>query len=313
MKRIGLLSDHWGKGPIYRALHSLTQSEDYCLETIDDFQRVDSIAQSVWGLINLVDIVVAYITKDSRKLYYEIGLAHGAGKPVIILADRSVALPADVMGQRVLTVDSTTSSVDNLAFVIRNAIEEADRKGRFFGGYRGPREVTDQYSRSDNTMPSLGDFRALFSYEGAARKNRFEHWFVEAAKAVSGWEVIESEHPSRNNDGFDFVIWNSRDDSELHVLGNPIAIELKAIRTMNSDVLAHFLHRARISGLKAVVLATTGKNDARTKKLLARLRKDEGINAIALDRDDLIQISHPEDLVFLFKQKIRELLYGGGF
>jgi hypothetical protein len=34
---------------------------------------------------------------------------------------------------------------------------------------------------------------------------------------------------------------------------------------MNSDVLAHFLHRARISGLKAVVLATTGKNDARTK------------------------------------------------
>lgn len=313
MKRIGFLSDHWGRGPVLQALQILGRTNEYRLETIDDFRRVESVAQAVWGLINLVDVLVAYLTKDSRNLYYEIGLAHGAGKPVIIVADKSVSLPADVLGQRILSIDAGGYSVENLAFLIREAIDESDRRGRLYTGYRGPREGTDQYPRSEHSTPSIGDFRALFSYEGPARGARFERWFVDAARAVPGWDVVESERPYGRSDAFDFVIWNSRDDFELGALGNPIAIELKAIRAMNSDTLTHFLHRARVSGLKAVVLATTGKNDQRTRKLLSRLRKDEGINAIALDRDDLIQVSHPEDLVLLFKQKIRELLYEGEF
>ncbi|WP_410481405.1 hypothetical protein ACJ70E_03645 [Pseudomonas plecoglossicida] len=313
MKRIGFLSDNWGFGPVLQALHEIGDFHEYRIETIDDFRRVESVTQAVWGLINLADVLVAHITKDSRNLYYEIGLAHGAGKPVIIVADKSVSLPADVLGQRILSIDTANHPVGNLAFLIREAIEEADRRGRLHTGYRGPRNSTDQYSRSEHSAPLIGDFRALFSFEGPARGARFERWFVDAARAVPGWEVIESGRPYGRSEGFDFVIWNSRDDSELSALGNPIAIELKAIRTMNSDVLANFLHRARVSGLKAVVLATTGKNDHRTRKLLSRMRKDEGINAIALDRDDLIQVSHPEDLMFLFKQKTRELLYEGEF
>ena len=78
---------------------------------------------------------------------------------------------------------------------------------------------------------------------------------------------------------------------------------------MNSSMLSQFLHRARVGGLKAVVLATTGTNDARTKRLLARLREEEGINAIALDRDDLVQVTTPEILLNLIKKKTRELLY----
>lgn len=313
MKRIGFLSDHWGHGSVLQALQNLGHSNEYRLETIDDFRRVESVVQAVWGLINLVDVLVAYITKDSRNLYYEIGLAHGAGKPVIIIAEKSVSLPADVLGQRVLSIDAANHSIENLTFLIREAIEEADRRRYLHTGYRGPREGTDQYLRSEYSTPPIGDFRALFSYEGTARGMRFERWFVDVARAVAGWEVIESERTSARSEGFDFVIWNSRDDSELSALGNPIAIELKAIRAMNSEMLARFLHRARVSGLKAVVLATTGKNDQRTRNLLSRLRKDEGINAIALDRDDLIQVTHPEDLVFLLKQKIRELLYEGEF
>ncbi|WP_175819057.1 hypothetical protein [Burkholderia sp. BCC0419] len=313
MKRIGFLSDHWDHGLVLQALQSLEHPDEYHLETIDDFRRVESVAQAVWGLINLVDVLVAHITKDSRNLYYEIGLAHGAGKPVIVVADKSVSLPADVLGQRIISIDPYDHPVGNLTFLIREAIEDADRRGRLYTGYRGPRERTDQYPRSEHATPVIDDFRALFSYEGAARGARFERWFVDAARAVPGWEVIESERPYGHSDGFDFVIWNSREDSELSALGNPIAIELKAIRSMNAVMLTDFLHRARVSGLKAVVLATTGKNDQRTRKLLSRLRKDERINAIALDRDDLIQVSHPEDLVFLFKQKIRELLYEGEF
>lgn len=313
MKRIGFISDYWGQGVVSHAIHRLCGSGEYRLETINDFSRIESMAQAVWGLINLVDVLVAYISKDSRHLYYEIGLAHGASKPVIILAEKSVSLPVEVLGQKILSIDPASDSIENIVFRIREAIEETDRKNRFFTGYRGSRESAYKQIRNDQSKMAIGDFRTLFSYEGAARASRFERWFIEVAKAVPGWEVIESDRPSGRDNGFDFVIWNSREDYELGALGNPIAIELKAIRAMNSESLTRFLHRARVSGLKAVVLATTGRNDARTQKLLARLRKDEGINAIALDREDLIQVGQPEDLVDLFKIKTRELLYQGEF
>lgn len=314
MKRIGFLSDHWERGKVSQALDDVCAShEQYRLETIDDFHRVESVAQAVWGLINLADVIVAYLSKDSRHLYYEVGLAHGAGKPVIIVAESFASLPVDVLGQRVITVDSSTDSADNIAFRLREALKEVDRKGTSFTGYRGPREIGHQHSPHGQYQGKIGDFRALFAYEGLARVRRFERWFADAANGVPGWEVIEPDELHGNDNGFDFVIWNSRDDSELAALGNPIAVELKAIRTMDSHILSRFLHRSRVSGLKAVVLATTGTNDARTKKLLARLRKDEGIKAIALDRDDLLQVSKPEDLVAIFKQKIRELLYRGEF
>lgn len=313
MKRIGLLTDHWGPSSVRGALESIGRMDGYRLETIEDFRSIESIAQAVWGLLNLVDVVVAYITKDSRNIYYEIGLAHGLGKPVIVLVEGATSLSGDLIGQRVISVDSNKYSSENLAFRIKEAIDETDRRGRAFTGYRGPREDTGHYPPSGFDASSIADFRSLFSFEGAARGVRFERWLSDVARAVPGWEVIESERSRGRDQGFDLVIWNSRDDFELNALGNPIAIELKSIRAMNASMLSDFLNRARKSGLKAVVLATTGINDARTQKMLSRLRKEEGINAIALDRDDLIQVTHPEDLLMLFKRKVRELLYEGEF
>lgn len=313
MKRIGLLTDHWGENSVRGALESIGKMDGYRLETIDDFRSVESIAQAIWGLLNLVDVVVAYITKDSRNIYYEIGLAHGLGKPVIVLVEDVTSLSGDLIGQRVISVGSNMYSSENLAFRIKAAIDETDRRGRSFTGYRGPREDTRHYPPSGLDVSSVPDFRSLFSFEGSARGIRFERWLSDVARAVPGWEVVESERSHGRDQGFDLVIWNSRNDFELNALGNPIAIELKAIRAMNASTLSDFLNRARTSGLKAVVLATTGINDTRTQKMLSRLRKEEGINAIALDRDDLIQVTHPEDLLMLFKRKVRELLYDGVF
>jgi|WetSurMetagenome_2_1015567.scaffolds.fasta_scaffold265779_2 hypothetical protein len=310
MIRIGFITDHWGESPALSALQGICSAEGFNLETIEGFRDIESVPQAIWGLLNLVDIVVAYITKDSKNIYYEIGLAHGIGKPVIILAEEFLSLPADLIGQRTLTIDAKKSTSENLAFRIEEAIDEAKR-AHSFTGYRGPREDTGNYPPSRLDILTSSSFRALFSFEGAARGIRFEKWFTEVAGAVPGWEVIASERKSRHKDGFDLVIWNSRKDFELNALGNPIAVEIKSIRAMNSVVLEQFLYRAQISGLKTVVLATTGINDPRAKKLFARTRREKGFNAIALDRDDLIQISRPEDMLDLFKRKIRELLYEG--
>jgi len=313
MKRIGFLSDNWGQSLALDALKHLAHQPEYRLETIDDFRVVDSINQAVWGLINLVDVLVANISKGQANLYYEIGLAHGLGKPVIIVADQGTIIPAHLAGQRCIQINKQIDTTESLVFRLKEAIAESERRHRPYSGPRSHAEYPQQYVDRHFDPSAILDFRTLYSYEGAARGIRFERWFAALAGAVPGWDVVESTRSRGPDQGFDLVIWNSRDESELAVLGNPIAIEFKAIRAMNSTSLSHFLRIAKVSGLKGLVLATTGANDTRTRKLLARLRRDEGIYAIALDRDDLLQIRAPLDLLHAFKQKVRELLYEGEY
>ena len=310
MLRIGFISDHRGPSLVRAALEQLQQRSVIQLETIDDYRPVESIDQATWSLINLVDVVVAVVIKGSQNLYYEIGLAHGVGKPVIVVGEEGAPEPPPALAsQRIVRITSRFDTQDSVAFRLNEAINEALTRKKPFSG---PRALTDHppsYSSPYFDSSTVADFRSLFAYEGISRAIRFEQWFASMARGVPGWEVITSDRHGRSTDGFDLVIWNSREDSELMVLGNPIAVELKAIRAMNSEALSHFLSLARKSGLKAVVLATTGVNLPRTKRLLSKLRADEGIRAIAMDRDDLIQVSTPEQLLRIFKEKVREVLY----
>lgn len=307
MKRIGLLSGFSSETyELKDAFDLLSSKEDYEVETVDSFDIQETVSGAIWGLINLCDVLVAFVNSRSESIYYQIGLAHGSGKPVIIVTDHSYSLPPEIRGQRVLSTAQRSLFDDNFIFQLKEAIEDATKRK---AGYLGPRGEKKQYPVSNDFTPSW-NFRDLFSEEGPRRGKLFEQWFSEIASGIDGWEVIESESGFRSDRGFDLVIWNSQEDSELAVLGNPIAVEIKAIRSMNLATLHQFLHVSKKSGLKGLILATTGLNDKRTKNLLNRLRQEEGINAIALDRDDLIEVRAPSDLLHLIKSKVRELLYG---
>lgn len=307
MKRIGLLNSFSHEAnALKNSLTYISQAENYEVETIEHFDLKETVSGAIWGLINLCDVLIAFINSKSESLYYQIGLAHGAGKPVIIITDHEYSLPPEIRGQRILSTSQRSFLNDNFIFQLKEAIEDATRRK---SGYLGPRSDHTQYSVSHNFQPSV-NFRDLFAVEGLRRARLFERWFSEIAGGIKGWEVIASESLNRRDPGFDLVIWNSQEDSELAVLGNPIAVEIKAIGSMNSSTLHHFLQMSKKSGIKGLILATTGLNDRRTKNLLSRLRAEEGINAIALDRDDLINVRGPSDLLYLVKTKVRELLYG---
>lgn len=310
--RIGLLPDYRGHSLVRDALENLSARGTYELETIDDFQAVESIDHAVWSLLNLVDVVVASLAKDSPNLYYEIGLAHGLGKPVIVVAQEdSPELPPLLASQRIIRITPRIDTVETLTFRLKEALDEALTRHKPYSGPRALNGLSSMSPTSTHSPVNVGDFRSLFAFEGPARGIRFERWFTEMARGVLGWEVVEADRGRRTDTGFDLAIWNSREESELQALGNPIAVELRAISGMSEAYLSGFLHRARRSGLKGLVLATTGVNTPRTKRLLARLRVEEGIRAIALDRDDLIDVTTPEELLSAFRHKARELLYKG--
>jgi hypothetical protein len=313
MPRIGYLADHWtSTGLVYAALQVLRRRGDIQLERVDDYRTVEALDQAVWRMINLCDVLVASVKKGSFNLYYEIGLAHGIGKPVIVVGEETAPDPPPALAsQRILRVNARIDTAEALAFRLQEAIEESQTRARPFSGPRSSVDHTHHYSSGSFTRNSAKDFRSLLNSSGSARRLRFARWFTAMARGVPGWAVSEGERGSRADDGFDLVIWNSRENSDLLALGNPIAVELKAIRTLNTELLSQLLHRARRAGLKAVVFATTGVNPPHTKRLLSRLRTDEGIRAIALDREDLLLAVSPEQLLRVFRQKVREDLYGG--
>ncbi|MCL4682983.1 MAG: hypothetical protein KJZ92_17175 [Rhodocyclaceae bacterium] len=79
------------------------------------------IIEDITRSIRECSIVIADITPNNANVYYELGFAHGIGKPAILLSDRNRdKLPFDISGFRLLFYDNTIGG--------KTAVEQALRK-----------------------------------------------------------------------------------------------------------------------------------------------------------------------------------------
>lgn len=79
------------------------------------------IIEDITRSIRECSIVIADITPNNANVYYELGFAHGIGKPAILLSDRNRdTLPFDISGFRLLFYDNTIGG--------KKAVEDALRK-----------------------------------------------------------------------------------------------------------------------------------------------------------------------------------------
>ncbi len=79
------------------------------------------IIEDITRSIRECSIVIADITPNNANVYYELGFAHGIGKPAILLSDRNrEKLPFDISGFRLLFYDNTIGG--------KTLVEEALRK-----------------------------------------------------------------------------------------------------------------------------------------------------------------------------------------
>ena len=79
------------------------------------------IIEDITRSIRECSIVIADITPNNANVYYELGFAHGIGKPAILLSDRNrEKLPFDISGFRLLFYDNTIGG--------KKHVEEALRK-----------------------------------------------------------------------------------------------------------------------------------------------------------------------------------------
>lgn len=93
----------------------------YKVVRADDFYASGLIIDDITRSIRESTIVIADVTPNNPNVFYEVGFAHGIGKPTILLSDRKrEKLPFDISGFRTLFYDNTIGG--------KSAVEERLRR-----------------------------------------------------------------------------------------------------------------------------------------------------------------------------------------
>lgn len=88
----------------------------------DDIFSPTDILDDIWRQIVVADFVIADVTDRNTNVFYELGMAHAMGKPVIILAQSESDVPIDLKTRRWLPYDP--EQADALAAALRQSISQ---------------------------------------------------------------------------------------------------------------------------------------------------------------------------------------------
>lgn len=96
------------KRPIERQLHLKCQRAD-------DIMASTNVMDDVWQHILSADLIVADLTGGNANVFYELGLAHAAGIPVVLVAEDINDIPFDLRQVRTIAYGSSPSGWERLA------------------------------------------------------------------------------------------------------------------------------------------------------------------------------------------------------
>jgi hypothetical protein len=170
-----------------------------------------------------VDFVVALLfsKKSLENVLFEIGLALGAGRPLLIFADSDVHLPSDLAGLSVVRIGLSD---------LRNAIPHIQK-------FLEPKVKSGSLNYASATASV--EYRTKSRLSGSELRNEIQRirnlathtpnlaaFESELSNLLSriGWTVAEAR-PSAKSYAPDIAVWIDEIQKEI---GNPIAIEVKS-------------------------------------------------------------------------------------
>jgi type II secretory pathway predicted ATPase ExeA len=83
-------------------------------ERADDIYDISGVMQSVWEGINRARLVIADLTGRNPNVFYELGIAHTLGKPVIMLTQSMEFVPFDLRHLRCIVYEYKPGSINKL-------------------------------------------------------------------------------------------------------------------------------------------------------------------------------------------------------
>jgi hypothetical protein len=94
--------------PVYDDhIKKVAQTQNLSIARADDFFSQNSIMYEVWSAIAQASILIADCTGKNPNVFYEIGIAHTLGKPVVLITQNQDDVPFDLRHIRYIYYDYT--------------------------------------------------------------------------------------------------------------------------------------------------------------------------------------------------------------
>lgn len=77
----------------------------------DDINDISGVMQSVWESINRARLIIADLTNRNPNVFYELGIAHTLGKPVIIITQSMDFIPLDLRHLRCIIYEFNPNTI----------------------------------------------------------------------------------------------------------------------------------------------------------------------------------------------------------
>ena len=112
-------------GPVYKD-HIKEVVEQCGLQCVraDDVFEPGQIMEQIWGLMNRAKLVIVDLTGKNPNVFYELGVVHTLGKPVILMTQSEDDVPFDVRHLRHILYEYTPQGCRELERKLREAIQE---------------------------------------------------------------------------------------------------------------------------------------------------------------------------------------------
>lgn len=296
--KIYLATNYRTLNPVRQALDNLSNRLNIQLFQADYFNIEEQIVPQIIESIKQADIVIADISNESPNIYYEVGIAHSLGKPVIIVSQTNNFNRFSVLSYRFYNYDINPEGIKNLSFRLEQILSN-------------PSEINSLKPQLNQT--NILDFQGfinsnkldkILEQKGVNKFYELEKWIYALLKEIPGFDVQYNEH--RGGKEYDFIVWNSNEARELNGLGNPIPIEVKASNRIENNLLHALISKASSQGFKSFILISTAKLTEGNQKLIRDLKAHSGISILVIGIDELKEIDSSKDLLKALIKSFRE-------
>jgi hypothetical protein len=196
-------------------LRKLVQSEGASVDDSYGVSDSEDILKRSSQSVASSDAIIAVLGEGASNVLFEMGLAMGLGKPVLLLLEPGTKVPSFVPPSTFLSSDLTDSVVLRLG--IKQFLTDVSK--------RPARTRTERETSSDRPAgePAIRELiKTLKKFRAGRNPAEIESIAGALLQAANAGTV---EHHRGSDPGVDFAVWS---DALAPSLGNPILVQVKA-------------------------------------------------------------------------------------
>jgi hypothetical protein len=179
--------------PVYRTIRAAAQAAGANALRADSLAEPGFLVEQVYQQLESADVVIADISHMNPNVMYELGFAHGAERPVIVISSDLPHVPFDIASVRVIRYGESLADLRGFELEMRRMISAALDDPETFA--RRPTTRGDinrlfiSYSHKDRKVLD----RLLVHLRPLEREEQIDAWNDTRLKAGSDWkEEVET-------------------------------------------------------------------------------------------------------------------------